>query len=663
MNLVIIESASKKKKLTQLLGSIYGVGQFKVLASLGHIRDLPPKELGVDVAQGFRPHYVTSKGKSRIIKSLRKEVAEAEAVYLAADPDREGESIAWHLVQVTRPTVPVYRVTFNEITKSAVQQAFATPRQIDMDLVAAQEARRILDRLVGYKLSPALWRGLDESGLSAGRVQSVALKLVVDRQQAIDRFQARDYWSIIGIFAVPDGQFESKMIVWQGQQWHMDTFKTQADAENAIASLADVLFKIQTVEITDRFRNPSAPFTTSTLQQAASTHLKISPDKTMSIAQALYEAGYITYMRTDSPAVSVEAADMAEALIRQTYGELYLPEQRSIYTAKSGSQEAHECIRPTDLAVTDLSTILDDFSARLYRLIWQRFIASQMSAAQYERTTIYVAGGNSLFMTRNSTLKYDGFLRVYDYGNDLEPDNDADNEEEIVFPMVAQDQVCQIISFKPDQHFTRPPATYSEASLVNALEKAGVGRPSTYSMMVSTIRHRKYVKLVKRRLMPTALGQRVTGFLNENFALVMSYDFTKTMEDALDKIALGELDTRKFLGLFWDKFEPLIQPWQYTAPQRDTPQLTDEVCPVCSKGQLQLKSSKQGRFFGCNRYPKCKYSRDVKAAAPVLIGQKCPKCQAQLCVRSRKDSTDKFIACTNYPTCKHTQNFRPDPVK
>lgn len=663
MKIVIIESASKKKKLTKLLGSIYGTGQFKVVASLGHIRDLPPKELGVDVDNGFRPHYVTSKGKAGTIKSLRKEVAEAEAVYLAADPDREGESIAWHLVQVTRPTVPVYRVTFNEITKSAVQQAFATPRQIDMDLVAAQETRRILDRLVGYKVSPALWQGLDESGLSAGRVQSVALKLVVDRQQAIDNFEVRDYWSIVGTFSVPDGQFDAKMIIWQGQQWHMDTFTSQADAEQVIASLTDVLFKIQKVEIKERLRKPFAPFTTSTLQQAASTHLKISPDKTMSIAQALYEAGYITYMRTDSPAVSVEAADMAESLIRQNYGEVYLPEQRPIYKAKSGSQEAHECVRPTDLALSDLSTTLDDFSARLYRLIWQRFIASQMAAAQYERTTIYVAGGNSLFMTRNSTLKYEGFLRVYAYGNDLDPDNETDSEEDIVFPPVAQDQVCRIVSLAPEQHFTRPPSTYSEASLVNALEKAGVGRPSTYSMMVSTIRHRKYVTLVKRRLMPTTLGQRVIGFLNENFALVMNYDFTKTMEDALDKIALGELDTRKFLDLFWEKFAPLIEPWQYSAPQRDAPQLTDESCPVCSKGQLQLKSSKQGRFFGCNRYPKCKYSRDVKAAKPVLIGQKCPKCQAQLCVRSRKDSTDKFVACTSYPVCRHTENFQPDSVK
>ncbi|MEM9955368.1 MAG: type I DNA topoisomerase [Chloroflexota bacterium] len=663
MKIVIIESASKQKKLTKLLGSIYGSGQFRVTASLGHVRDLPAKELGVDVDRGFRPHYVTSRGKASKIKSLRKAVSEAEAVYLAADPDREGESIAWHLVQVTHPTVPVYRVSFNEITKSAVQEAFATPRQIDMDLVAAQEARRILDRLVGYKLSPALWQGLDESGLSAGRVQSVALKLVVERQQAIDTFEVRDYWSIVGTFAVPEGQFDAKMIIWQGHQWQMDTFKSQAEVEQAISSLTDTVFKIQKIEVKDRLRKPFAPFTTSTLQQAASTHLKISPDKTMSIAQALYEAGHITYMRTDSPAVSDEAADMAETLIRQNYGEVYLPEKRPIYKAKSGSQEAHECVRPTDLSVSDLSTTLDDFSAKLYRLIWQRFIASQMAAAHYERTTIYVAGGHSLFMTRNSTLKYDGFLRVYTYGNDLDSDDETDNEQEIVLPPVAQDQVCRIVLLAPEQHFTRPPATYSEASLVNALEKAGVGRPSTYSMMVSTIRHRKYVKLVKRRLVPTALGQRVIGFLNENFALVMSYDFTKTMEDALDKIALGELDTRKFLGLFWEKFEPLIEPWQHTTPQRVAPQLTDETCPVCSKGQLQLKSSKKGRFFGCNRYPKCKYSRDVKAAKPVLIGQKCPKCQAQLCVRSKKDRDDKFVACTAYPACRYTQNFQPDTIK
>ena len=662
MKLVIIESGAKKKKLTSLLSQIYGGGQFKVVASLGHIRDLPTGELGVDVANGFRPTYVTSKGKSRTIKMLGKQVADADAVYLAADPDREGESIAWHVVQVTRPKVPIYRVTFNEITKTAVQRAFDAPRQINMDLVAAQEARRILDRLVGYKVSPALWRGLDESGLSAGRVQSVALKLVVERQREIDTFVPRAYWSIAGTFAVPEGQFAAKLIIWQGQQWTTESFTTEAAAQAAIAQLEDTLFKIQKVEVTDRYRKPPAPFTTSTLQQAASTHLKISPDKTMSIAQSLYEAGYITYMRTDSPAVSDEAAQMATTFIQQTFGELYSPEHRRVYRARSGSQEAHECIRPTDLSLADLSEERDDYSAKLYRLIWQRFVASQMVDARYERTTIYLGGGQALFMARSSILTFDGFLRVYDYGEDLSQDDAETSETQTPFPPAIQDMTCRAISFEPQRHLTKPPKTYSEASLVHALEKMGVGRPSTYSLMVSTIRHRKYVTLKKRRLKPTALGERVSGFLDEHFALVMNYDFTKTMEDALDKIAVGDLDTRKFLGLFWDKFEPLIEPWDYAVPQRAEPQLTGETCPVCGKGQIEIKSSRKGRFLGCNRYPQCKYSRDIKQAAPVLVGRQCPQCGSQLCVRSRLNSDEKFVGCCNYPQCRHTESFTSTPA-
>ncbi|MEL6525064.1 MAG: type I DNA topoisomerase, partial [Chloroflexota bacterium] len=623
-------------------------------------RDLPPRELGVDVADGFRPRYVVSKHKKWTVKTLRKQVADADAVYLAADPDREGEAIAWHIMQVTRPKVPIYRVSFNEITQAAVQRAFDAPRQIDMAMVAAQEARRILDRLVGYKVSPALWRGLDMSGLSAGRVQSIALKLVVERQREIDVFEPQDYWSIMGTFGVPTGQFEAQLIVWAGQPWTPQTFATEADAHAAISQLADVLFKIQKVVIKDRYRKPPAPFTTSTLQQAASSHLKLSPDKTMSIAQSLYEAGYITYMRTDSPAVSEEAAQQARMVIQNLYGDVYLPDKVPIYKAKADAQAAHECIRPTDGALSDLDAELDDHSVNLYRLIWQRFIASQMIAARYEQTTVYVMGGAARFMARQSHLQVDGFLRVYTYGADVvETDNSTeavDAEAQILPPLVA-DQTCRVLSLLPQAHTTRPPHTYSEAALVKALETRGVGRPSTYSLMVTTIRHRKYVKVQKRRLVPTALGQRVTQFLDTHFALIMSYDFTKTMEEALDKIALGELDTRQFLGVFWQSFEPLTRPWVHAAPQRAEPQLTGEACPVCGKGQIELKSSRKGRFLGCNRYPQCKYSRDIKKAAPVLVGRQCPECGAQLCVRSRRDSEDKFVGCCNYPTCRHTESL------
>ncbi|MEL6407413.1 MAG: type I DNA topoisomerase [Chloroflexota bacterium] len=665
MKIVIIESKAKKKKLTKLLANIYGSGQFRVVASLGHIRDLPHSELGIDVANGFRPRYVITKHKKRTVKALHKYVADADAVYLAADPDREGEAIAWHIMQVTRPKVPIYRVTFNEITQAAVQRAFNTPRQIDMAMVAAQEARRILDRLVGYKVSPALWRGLDASGLSAGRVQSIALKLVVERQSEIDHFVTQHYWSIIGTFGVPEGQFEAKLIMWGGHPWIPQTFTTEDAAQDVTSQLEDALFKIQKVVVKDHYRKPPAPFTTSTLQQAASSHLKLSPDKTMSIAQSLYEAGYITYMRTDSPAVSDEATQQAIAIIQDLYGDMYVPDKRPTYKSKGDAQAAHECIRPTDITRSHISEELDDHSMQLYRLIWQRFIASQMIDARYEQTSVYVAGGKALFIARQSQLQVDGFLRVYTYGADVaeSDDNatDAEDGKQILPPLMA-DQTCRALNLTPQRHTTRPPHMYSEAALVKALEQRGVGRPSTYSLMVTTIRQRKYVKVQKRRLIPTTLGQRVTQFLDTHFALIMSYDFTKTMEDALDKIATGDLDTHQFLGVFWKNFEPLTRPWAHVTPQQTEPQLTGEICPVCGRGQIEIKSSRKGRFLGCNRYPQCKYSRDIKKAAPVLVGRQCPECSAQLCVRSRRDSDEKFIGCTNYPQCRHTESFSPKPT-
>ena len=665
MKLVIIESPSKKKKLSKVLSELYGKDVFKVTASLGHIRDLPHDELGVDVENGFRPRYVTAKNKSKVIKKLSSDVSGCDEVYIASDPDREGESIAWHIVQVTRPKVKVRRVAFNEITKAGVKKAFDNPHEINMDLVAAQEARRILDRLVGYKVSPALWRGLDESKLSAGRVQSVALKLVVDRQSAIDNFVSREYWSISATFSVPTGQFEAKLVGWNGKQWKSDTFPTAESADAAIMQLKQSLFRIQKFEIKERSRQPFAPFITSTLQQAASTHLKLSPDTTMSIAQTLYEAGHITYMRTDSPVVSQEAADIAEDTIRSQYGEFYLPEKRRTFKAKSRSQEAHECIRPTDIYADNLDQVLEGHALELYKLIWQRFMARQMASAVYERTTLYVQGNKSLFMARSESLQFDGFLQIYTYGEDVKDEaSEDDTNDNKPLPSVAEQQTCRALSFDPNQHFTRPPSTFSEASLVRELEAVGVGRPSTYSMMVSTIRQRKYVQIKKRRIVPTTLGRRVNGFLDEHFALIFNSDFTQLMESSLDKIASGGLDTRKFLSAFWGKFFPLIEPWDYAAPHKTKPEprLTGETCPICSQGRIEIKTGKKGRFLGCNRYPSCKYSRDIKFPAPVLVGRKCPKCKSQLCVRAKRGSDDKFIGCTNYPACKHSEALQGNPT-
>ena len=589
MKLVIIESSAKKQKLSKILANLYGKGIFKVTASLGHIRDLPIDDLGVDVDDGFRPRYVIAKNKSKVIKKLKHDVSESDEVYIASDPDREGESIAWHILQVTRPKVKVHRVAFNEITEAGVKKAFDDPHQVNMDLVAAQEARRILDRLVGYKVSPALWRGLDESKLSAGRVQSVALKLVVDRQQAINAFVPREYWSISATFSVPAGEFDAKLVGWQAKQWTSETFPSEAEATSAIAHLKQSIFRIEKLEIKERARTSAAPFVTSTLQQAASTHLKLSPEITMSIAQTLYEAGHITYMRTDSPAVSQEAADLAEEVIRSQFGDVYLPDERRKFKAKAGSQEAHECIRPTDIDVDDLSPDLDGHTLALYQLIWQRFMASQMANASYARTTIYVKGGDALFMARHESLQFDGFLQVYNYGEDVVDDASDNEPENKPLPAVSQQQTCKALSFDPNQHFTRPPSTFSEASLVRELESVGVGRPSTYSMMVSTIRKRKYVAIKKRRLVPTTLGIRVIGFLDEHFALVFNTDFTRFMESSLDKIASGDLDTRQFLSAFWGKFSPLVQPWDYAAPKKRTTHLHSRgrSAQYAGKGRLR----------------------------------------------------------------------------
>ena len=485
MKLVIIESNAKRQAIATYLTHLYGSGVYKVIASLGHIRDLPPDELGVDVSNGFQPRYTTAKGKAKTIKLLGKHVSTADAVYLATDPDREGEAIAWHIIQVTRPKVPVFRVRFNEITKAAVKRAFDDPRQLNMDLVAAQEARRVLDRLVGYKVSPALWRGLDEAKLSAGRVQSVALGLVVARQGAIDTFQSRQYWSIFGTFAVPTGQFEATLVLWAGQPWTNETFPSEAEAQAAIQVLSETVYKIQKVETRSRHRQPPAPFITSTLQQAASSHLQLSPDKTMSIAGSLYEAGLITYMRTDSPVVSNEAADGAERLIRTWYGDLYLPDKRRVFKAKSGSQEAHECIRPTEITLDALGDDHDDYSARLYQLIWARFIASQMAAAVFEQTTVHVVGATALFMARSSHLTFEGFLAVYRYGADVGEGEADDPNQDVVLPVMTPGQTCRALTFEPCEHSTRPPPRYTEASLIKALETHGVGRPSTYSLMVT----------------------------------------------------------------------------------------------------------------------------------------------------------------------------------
>ena len=654
MKLVIVESNAKIAKIQSYLDSLYGAGQFKVTASLGHIRDLPADTLGVDVANAFRPTYVVIPKKKKTLGKLKRLIRDADAVYLASDPDREGESIAWHIVQATQPKCPIYRVTFGAITQSAIQDGFEMPRQLDMPLVAAQESRRVIDRLVGYKVSPALWKGLDDGTLSAGRVQSVALRLICQRDDEIADFEPQAYWSIVGVFAVQNGQFSAKLTTWQGKSWTQLSCLSEADAQSICQQLQTQRYQIATLESRDDPRKPPAPFITSSLQQAASTHLKLSADRTMTLAQQLYEAGHITYMRTDSPFVSPEAQTTAREVITSTYGDVYLPAKPPTFKAKGNAQEAHECIRPTDIACDRLTTD-DDLLNKLYSLIWGRFLASQMASAVYAQTTVTVAGdGGAIFTARQRQLRFDGFLHLYALGDDLETEDDDEDDAIETLPVMGPGERCILRELTPKQHFTRPPHLYSEANLVQALERQGIGRPSTYAAVIRTLKGRSYIQTRKRKLHPTDKGKAVSAFLCQHFALIMEPRFTATMETGLDKIAGGDLDAGQFLAVFWDKLQPLVAHWDTVQRATAAVVVTDEVCPACGEGHLAEKTSKKGAFLGCERYPDCDYTRDARAPQPQLVGQACAKCGAQLCLREGKRG--RFLGCVRFPRCRHTMS-------
>jgi DNA topoisomerase-1 len=514
--LVIVESPGKIKKLKAILGAGY-----EIIASMGHVVDLPPKSFAIDLAT-MQPEYAVM--KPDVAKRIRAEAAKGYAtIYLCSDPDREGEAIAHHvagLLRKAKTSAKLLRVTFDAITPSAVQAAFAKPRQIDTHLVAAQEARRLLDRLVGFPASRLLWQFVEGQGLSAGRVQSVALRMVVEREQAMRDFVPSEYWTITGLFKATGGEFSAKLTHWQGKK---PALKTQSDAETLLNALSGVAYQVESVTPKQRQQKPPAPFTTSTLQQAASSHLKISPDTTMQLAQQLYENGLITYMRTDSPAVSPEGQALARDTIIQNYGQHYVGQHQ--YGAKGNAQEAHECIRPTDTNTSpDVARLAlgagNEAAADLYDLIWQRFIASQMASAVYNDVHVTVVGGAATFSTRGSQLAFDGFLRVYALAEEQEavkPDDDASTAAEPslngALPLLTVGEPLTVRRLTPQQHFTQPPARFTEALLVKALESAGVGRPSTYAQTIATLKQRDYVALDKRKLTPTALGSQVNAVL------------------------------------------------------------------------------------------------------------------------------------------------------
>jgi DNA topoisomerase-1 len=618
--LVLVESPGKVKKIAGFLGS-----EFQVLASMGHIRDLPTDELGIDVEAGFKPKWVGVKGKSAVIKRLTQAMQAAEAIYLATDPDREGEAIAAHILALTKipQGVPVMRVSFTAITQEAVRHAVENPRPLDMALVTAQHARRKLDRLVGYLVSPIACRVLD-GRYSAGRVQSPALRLVIEREKAIEDFTPETYFTLQVLLGVDDTTFKAKLVQVQGQPLPL---KDSAFVKRLATTLGSASYWVGQIVAEDVPRTPPAPFTTSTLQQVASSQLGLSPEKTMRLAQTLYEASLITYMRTDSVFVAPEAQTAAADFIRRAYGEGYLPSEKPTYKSKPGAQEAHEAIRPTDMTLTP-DKIKEEVGegAALYGLIWRRFMASQMIAAIDRVQTVTILAGKEQgqpfplkLEARATSLLFDGFRQVYQVESDVE--EDTPEETQHLLPSLEHGQRLELKQVLPEQKQIQPPSRFTEAQLVCELEKRGIGRPSTYAAILSNIKSREYVKVEKKRLVPTESGRKLLDYLLGNFAPIFAYGYTAKMENLLDAIAAGEVPELDALTAFWEEFQPLLRgataELSHTQPARPVPQKTGEKCPQCGN-DLVLRAGKHGQFIGCSGYPTCRYSAGLEHQ-PLLI--------------------------------------------
>ena len=646
--LIIVESPTKAKTIKKFLPPRY-----VVKASVGHVRDLPKSTLGVDVEHDFAPRYLTIKGKGDIIKELKAAAKSASEVYLATDPDREGEAIAWHLAEILKLENPK-RIELHEITKEAALAAIADPHEIDMPRVNAQQARRILDRLVGYKISPLLWAKV-RGGLSAGRVQSVAVRLIVDREREINAFVPREYWSITARLAKPQTN-GSVPVVFPAELYQIDGAKAEVTDERTaaavVAAVTDAPWRVSSVKERETRRNAAAPFTTSTLQQEASRKLKFRVRKTMQLAQALYEGvdlgaegtqGLITYMRTDSTRVADSAREAAREFIETSFGKEFVGAQRQ-FKMREGAQDAHEAIRPTSVFRTPdaVAGVLKRDELRLYRLIWERFLASQMAPAVFDQTTIDMVIGTYTFRSTGSVLKFAGFTRVYEEGRD----DAAGDGKKPLLPKLVVNEALDLRAIDPKQHFTEPPPRFTEASLVRVLEENGIGRPSTYSSIVETVQARGYVEQVDRRFHPTEIGIAVNDLLAEHFPDVVDPKFTAQMEGGLDEVAESGGDWVALLRSFYDKFSLELIAAEEKLPkfeQRDEP--TDEICPNCEKPMV-IKTGRFGRFISCSGYPECKTTR------PILkdTGAKCPKDGGIVVERkSRKGRT--FFGCANYPKC------------
>ena len=647
-NLIIVESPAKTKTLKGFLGNDYIIE-----ASMGHVRDLPEKKLSIDIENDFAPTYVVIPERKEVVAKLKAAAKNAETVYLASDPDREGEAISWHLKEALGLKDPK-RIQFNEITKTAVLAALANSRTIDMDRVNAQQARRELDRIVGYKISPLLWRKV-KKGLSAGRVQSVAVRLIADREREILAFIPVEYWSITAALspAVDAQTFDASLFERDSKKLEI---RTVADSDKILMDLKGAKYVIKSIKRGEKRRNPVAPFITSTLQQEASRKLGFGAKKTMMAAQQLYEGvdlpgeghiGLITYMRTDSTRIAEEAQTSTRGFIVDKYGPKYAPASSKQYKKAGAAQDAHEAIRPADVFRTPelISKSLTPDQAKLYKLIWQRFVASQMTPAVFDVVTVDITAANYTFRATGSTQKFDGFLRVYQEGKD-DPSK-IDDDERQPLPALTEAQLLNLIELKSKQHFTEPLPRFSEATLVKALEEKGIGRPSTYAAIISTIVDRKYVELTEKKFRPTELGFAVNDLLVKHFPDILNVEFTADMESKLDSVADGNADWVAMMKQFYVPFEAsLNKAGEEMEKVKIEPKLAGIDCPNCGKPMV-VRSSRFGEFVGCSDYPECKTIVRPEAAK---VDVPCPKCGGEISQkRSRKGAT--FFGCGSYPTC------------
>jgi DNA topoisomerase-1 len=664
MNLVIVESPAKAKTIEKYLGKDY-----KVLASYGHVRDLPQKKLGIDTKDNFTPEYEVPAKAKKIISEIRKLEKNAELLYLATDLDREGEAISWHIVKalnIKENSPNIKRIVFNEITKTAIENAVKNPRSIDMNLVDAQQARRVLDRLVGYKLSPLLWKKV-KSGLSAGRVQSVAVRLVVEREREIEGFKKEEFWLLGANLSKQKEErtFKAFLSEINGAPVKKFDINSQEKADKIEKDLKDALYKVLDISKKESVRKPPAPFTTSTLQMEASRKLGYSAKQTMMLAQKLYEAGQITYMRTDSTNLSEEAVKAIRGAITSEFGEKYLPSEAKKYQTKTKrAQEAHEAIRPSHLDRKDASS--DSREQRLYELIWKRTVASQMKDALFDITTVSIeaaAKEKFVFVAKGEGLRFDGFIRVYTEGQDEEIEEIENN-----IPSLATGEALDFHDLIKQQKFTEPPKRYSEAMLVKKLESLGIGRPSTYAPTLATIQDRGYVTLEEKRFFPTDIAKIVNDLLVEHFSNIVDYEFTAKMEDKFDEIADGTIKWVPVIEEFYGPFEKNLSVKGKEINKEDIikPETTDEKCPECGK-PLLIRLGRYGKFMACSGYPECKYSRPMDAPAsdevagkdgkmesvPEAEAEKCEKCGGKMILKEGRFG--RFLACENYPKCKNTK--------